>query len=189
MRTRNGNVGNGFIDLEKLEPVGCELLAQDRRDLERKPALILPDLANQAQQLRAAQSAGGSAAHGMRFDRLDDVVLVLFAEMPFDGLHGAQSQRFRQVQAQIFGLPTLVIDPLFDHLFVTDDSDARLVNLEGHPGKAFRVELAELIRVIVIIGWTQDHATQPALGDKGVLAFRWLGCGAFGLVKRGEVFL
>ena len=156
MRASDGNVSDGLVDFEKLKAVRRKLLAQDGGDLEREPALILPDLANQALQLRATQGAGCSAAQGVGLHLFDDVFLVDFAEMFFHGLHAAQAERLGHVQANVFGCETLFLGPLFNHLLITHNSNAGLVHLERHSGEALGVEFAELVLVIVVVGRAEN---------------------------------
>ena len=47
MRAGDRNVGDGAIDFEELQAERGELLAEDRGDLERKPTLFFPALANE----------------------------------------------------------------------------------------------------------------------------------------------
>ena len=187
MRPRHANMRERLIDLEELQAVRGELLAKDRRNLEREAALVFPDAADQAHQVGAAQRARRGAVEGMRLHRLDDVLFVRLAEVLLHLFHGGHPERLGQVEADVFRLPALVIHPLLDDLLVAHDAHPRLVFLERHPGEAFGVQLAQLVLVVVVVGRAQDDAAHAALGDKGVLAFRRLGRRAFGLVERGEV--
>ena len=72
---------DGLVDLEKLQAVMRELLAQLRRDGQREKFLLLPFLADEPLQTGAAQTAARQAGDRDRLDRLDDRILVRRAEM------------------------------------------------------------------------------------------------------------
>ena len=83
LRPRHADVRDGLVDLEKLQAVLRELLAQLRRDRQREKFLLLPFLADEPLQSAAAQTAARQAGDGERLDRLDDGILVRGAEMFF----------------------------------------------------------------------------------------------------------
>src|SRR5262245_44588951 len=80
MRPRYGHVRDRLVDLEKLEPPCGKLLAQDGRELKRKPLLVLQLLPHQPRQRWFPQRTTSDAAECVRFDRLDDDRLMRFAE-------------------------------------------------------------------------------------------------------------
>ena len=84
-------------------------------------------------------------------------------------------------------LEALLLDPFFDDGLVLHDFHARLEHVERHPRKFFRVQLAQLVLVIVIIRRAENDAAQAALRDERVNALRRLRRRALGLVKRGEM--
>src|SRR4051794_22697132 len=108
MRSGHRHMSDSFINLEKLQTVRGELLAENGGNLKGKTSLIFPNAANQPQQFRTAQAARRGPAQGVRIDSLYDVVLVGLAKMLVDGFHVAESERLGQVQADILGLPALV---------------------------------------------------------------------------------
>src|SRR5437588_489746 len=107
MRPRDGDMSDGSIDLEKVQTESSELLAKIGSDLQREASLIFPNAAHQAHQVRAAQRARRCAAESEGFNRLDDVIFVMLAEVFLDGLKVAQSQRLGHIQADVLSLPAL----------------------------------------------------------------------------------
>ena len=61
MWTRDRDVRDRLIDLEKLQSMTGKLLAEHRRDLEGKTPLVFPNTANQPGQFGTAQCAGRHA--------------------------------------------------------------------------------------------------------------------------------
>ena len=96
-------------------------------------------------------------------------------------------ERLRHIQTNIFRFKALVFHPFFHDGFVLHDFHAFLELIERHPRKLFRVQLAQLILVIVMIRRTQDRAAQTALRDERINTFRRLGLHAFRRVKCGEM--
>ena len=92
MWPRDGNVGDGFVDLKKLQAMPCKLLAENGRDLERKATLIFPNAADQPQQFGAAQASRGRPAQGVGVHRFNDVLFVGLAEVFLDCFHASQPQ-------------------------------------------------------------------------------------------------
>ena len=119
--------------------------------------------------------------------RLDEVGEVDFAEVVCQLFAAGELAGFGDVEAVVFGLEAVVFDPFFDDRLVLDDFDAGLEGFEGHAGKAFGVEFAQLILVIVVIGRAEDGAAHAALGDESISAPGRFGGGAFGLVKGVEM--
>ena len=189
MRSRDADVGDGAVDLEELEALAGELLAEHRGDLQRKPPLVFRREAHEPGEFGASQPPGGRSGERVRVGGLDDVVLVELAEVFFHGFAVRETERLGHVQTYEFRLPTLIVNPLLHHLLIADDSDARFERLERHAGKPLRVQLAQLILVIVVVWGAEDHPAQAALRDKGVFALRRFGGGAFGLVEGGEMIL
>ena len=105
MRSRHRDVGDRLADLEKLKPARSELLAEHGRDLERKPALIVPTEPEQARQIRRTNAAGSGARHVGGVDLLNNVGQMRFAEMLFHFFVAAQALRLGEVQANVFRLP------------------------------------------------------------------------------------
>ncbi len=114
-------------------------------------------------------------------------ILVRRAEMLFHFFHRRQLERLRHVEAVVFRLEALLLDPFFHDGLVLHDFHARLEHVERHPRKFFRVQLAQLVLVIVIIRRAKNDAAQAALRDERVNALRRFRRRAFGLVKRGEM--
>jgi len=83
----------------------------------------------------------------------------------------------------------LVFHPFFDDGLVADNFDTRLIHVEWHAGKAFRVQLVELVLVVVMIGRAENHAAQAALGNEGVNTLGRFGRRALGGVEGGEMIL
>ena len=108
--------------------------------------------------------------------------------MLLDGLHGAQPCRVGEVQANVFRLPTLVLHPFLDDFLVANNAHAGLVDIEWHAREALRMQFAQLVLVIVVVGRAENDAADAALGHEGVLALGRLGGSAFSLVERGEMF-
>ena len=100
VRARDADVRDGLVDLEKLQAVMRELLAQRRGDLQREMLLMLPFLADEPLQAAAAQIAARQAGDDVRLDRLDDVVLVRGAEMLFHFFQRRQLERLRHVETR-----------------------------------------------------------------------------------------
>src|SRR5258708_33162315 len=132
MRPGDRNVSDGLVDLEKLQAMGGELLAEDRSDLEWEPALVLPYASKESSQLRATQAPRCDTIQSVGFNWLDNVILVVFTEMLLDSFHIAQPQRLGHIQAQILPLPALVLDPFLYHLFLPHDFHPSFINFEGH---------------------------------------------------------
>src|SRR2546430_8780732 len=188
MRPGNRNMCDGLVDFEKLQAVPGELLAQNSGDLQGESALVFPDLADEAQQLRTTQGTRSRAAQGVTFNRLDDVVFVLLAKVLFYGLHISEAQRLGHVEAQILCFPALLIDPLFDYFLVANDPNPRFVCFKRHAAKPFAMNFSKLVLVIMIIGRSQDDTAHTALSNESIFSFRWFGGGAFGLVKSAKMF-
>src|SRR5437899_9960422 len=109
--------------------------------------------------------------------------------MLFDRFHRRQPHRLRHVQADVFGFPALIVDPLLYDLLVAYNSDARFESFKGHPRKSLRVKFAQLILIIVIIGRAKDDPAQSTLRNKSVFAFGRLGGSSLRLIKRAEMLL
>src|SRR5215831_1762320 len=107
--------------------------------------------------------------------------------MFLDGFTRAEPDRFRQVETDELRLPTLVVDPFLHDLFVADDFDPGLERVEWHAGKPFRMKLAQLILIVVIIRRPENDATHSTLSDESVFTFGRFRSGAFGLIKRSEM--
>ena len=152
-----------------------------------KNFLLLPFLADEPLQSAAAQTAARQAGDRERLDRLDDGILVRRAEMFLHFFERRQRERFRHVEADVLRLETLVLDPFFHDRLVLHDFHARLEHVERHPRKFFRVQLAQLVLVIVIIRRAKDRAAQAALRDERINALGRLRRRAFSLIKRGEM--
>src|SRR5436190_23150928 len=84
MRPRYVNMRQRLVHIEKLQPMLRELLAENSRDLQGEPSLFVPHETQKTRQLRASQFLRGNAIERVGLDRLDDVILVNFAEMFFD---------------------------------------------------------------------------------------------------------
>src|SRR5437899_566460 len=111
-------MGDRFVDLEKLQAMRGELLAQRRDDLKREPLLLVPGAPQQLAQWRPRELLRRRAAEGVSVNRLDDVGEMNFAKVLFHFLATAKSLRLRYIQTGEFGPPALVFDPLFDDRLV-----------------------------------------------------------------------
>ena len=119
---------------------------------------------------------------------LNDVGKVCFADMFFDFFAAAKTVRFGEIQANVLGLPALLLNPFFDGLFVLNDFHPRFEGVERHAGKALGVELAEADLVIVIIRRAKNGAAHAALGNEGIGALWGIDFGFVRLIKRLEMF-
>src|SRR5580692_12134000 len=81
LRARDGDMSERLVDLEKLQPVRCELLAQLRRQLQWKIFLLLPFGADELLQSTAAQGTARHTGNHERFGGFDDRLLVRGAKM------------------------------------------------------------------------------------------------------------
>ena len=164
-----------------------ELLAQRRDDLERETLLFVPCPPHQMAQCRRRQLLSRGSKQRVRFDCANNVAAMYFTEMLFHFLATAEAFPLRHVQTNEFRLPALLFDPLFDDRLVLHDFHLRFVNLEGHPGKALGVQLAQFVLIIVIIWRAENDAAESALRDERVSALRRIGWRALGFVERVEV--
>ena len=183
----HADVGDGLVDLEELESVLGELLAELGGDGEREMALLLPFLADQALQAGAAQAAAGQAGDQEGFHGLDDAVLVGGAEMLLHLFQRGQLEWLWHIQAAVVGLEALLLDPFLHHGLVLDDFHPGFEGVERHARKLFRVQFAELVLVVVIVGRAENDAAHAALGHEGVNALGRIGLRALGLIKGAEM--
>src|SRR5436190_11868379 len=109
--------------------------------------------------------------------------------MFFDGLAAVEAQRFRNIQSYVFRLPASFLNPFLHDRFIGNNLHARLESLEGHAGETFRVQLAQLVLVIVIIRRAENDAAHATLRDESVFALRRLGGGTFRLIERSVMLV
>ena len=109
--------------------------------------------------------------------------------MSFDFRPAAQPERFGQIQADVFGLPALILDPFFDDCFIAHNFHPRFEAIERHAGESLAVQFAQLILIIMVVRRAENHATHPALGDESVSAFWRIDLGAFRLIKSSEMLV
>src|SRR5262245_36364199 len=96
-------------------------------------------------------------------------------------------ERLRQIEADVLGLPTLLVHPLLHRLLVLYDSNLRLENIEWHSRKPLGVQLAELVLIIMIIRRAEDDSAQSALRDKRVSPLRRINLRPLSLIESREV--
>jgi hypothetical protein len=111
------------------------------------------------------------------------------AEMFLHFFHGGELEGLRHIQADVFCLEAQVLDPFLDHRLVLDDLHPRLEQVERHPRKFLRVQLAQLVLVIVIIRRAEDDPAHAALRHEGINTLRRFGGRAFGLIERAKMVL
>ena len=75
-------------------------------------------------------------------------------------------ERFRHVEAGVFGPETLLLDPLFDNFLVAHNFDARLEDLERHAGKTLGMQLAQLVLIIVMVRRARMTPLMPHCATK-----------------------
>lgn len=149
--------------------------------------LLFPFGANQPLEFAVAQIAAFRAVEDDGFDLFDNRFFMRGAEMPFNLFHGGKFKRLGHVQAGVLGFEALFFNPFFDDGLVFHDFYAGFKDVERHFGEAFGVQFAQLILIIVIVGWAQNDAAHAALGNKGVGAFGRVSGRAFGLIKSAEM--
>src|SRR3954469_4746410 len=108
MRTRDGDVSNGFVDLEELETLPGKLLAEIGHDLDWETHLVIPGMAQKAMEQRIVHRLDGCSGKGVGIDRLDHIGQMGFAEMLLDLFAAGELDGFGNIKAGIFGAKTLL---------------------------------------------------------------------------------
>ena len=147
----------GLVDLEELQAVRGELLAQDRRNLEREAPLVFPDAAHQARQLGAAQSARRRAVEGV-----GSTGLMMFSLCVSRKCFSTASMVASRSGSGMFRQTYSVFQLWSSTHFLTTSSSRTMrtrdfVFLKGHPREAFGVQLAQLVLVVVMVGRAQNR--------------------------------
>ena len=189
MRPSHGHVGDGLVDLEELQTPRGKLLAEERGNLERESTLRVVRGANQSLESLVAETAHRLVRESHRHHRTNQIRNVKLTEMLLHFLTAGKPERLRHIEAVVFSLETLVINPLLHHRFVTNDLHPRFEGLERHSWEALGVQTAKLILVIVVIRRTEDHAADTALGDESVGSLGRLHGDFFDLIERPEMMI
>ena len=189
VRARDGNVRDGFVNLEELQPRVGELLAQVRDEVQREAREILDDAPRDGAQRRGQNRAGRRAVHLPTLDGLQQRGQMHFAEVLFDLGERREFFWLGHVEAREAGREALVLEPFFHHDFVLHDFHAGLEGVERHPAKTLGVQRAQLFLVTVKIRRAENHAAHAALRDERVIALRRLTGRAFRRVERAEMFV